>query len=404
MFVDFLTRRGGRRPYVESDYFDYIDGKPRYDGVRAFLASREHRRCPRATRPTRPSAETVCGLGNRKNDLFSAVLRDDGVAAVPRLGARCSTISPSAGTKMAVVSSSRNAPAVLAAAGLADRFEVVVDGDVAGRARPGRQAGARHLPRRRRRSSACRAERAVVVEDARLRASQAGRGRRLRAGHRRRPRRRRRPAARRRRRRRGRRPGRAGDRRERASQRRRADRAPTTRSTAMPVPGRRRGRCIETRVQRPTDLGVTETLFAVGNGYLGMRGNVEEGRETPRPRHLHQRLPRDLADPARRGGVRLRPGRPDDRQRPRRQADQALRRRRAAAALGRRPRALRPHARLPRRACCAATSSGARRPASGCRSSSHPDGLVHPAAPGDHDLRGHDARRRRPGGDLLADS
>ena len=56
----------------------------------------------------------------------------------------------------------------------------------------------------------------------------------------------------------------------------------------------------------PEDLGVTESLFSVGNGYLGLRGNYEESRDASTPRHLHQRLPRDLADPARRGGVRLR--------------------------------------------------------------------------------------------------
>jgi alpha,alpha-trehalose phosphorylase len=80
------------------------------------------------------------------------------------------------------------------------------------------------------------------------------------------------------------------------------------------------------------DLGHTETLFAIGNGYIGMRANPSRGARGPLARHLPQRLPRDLADPPRRGGVRLRQDRPDDRQRARRQADEALRRRRAAAA------------------------------------------------------------------------
>jgi len=53
------------------------------------------------------------------------------------------------------------------------------------------------------------------------------------------------------------------------------------------------------------DLRTTETLFAVGNGYLGMRGNVEEGHDS-QPRHFHQRFPRDVAEPARRGGFRPR--------------------------------------------------------------------------------------------------
>ena len=71
------------------------------------------------------------------------------------------------------------------------------------------------------------------------------------------------------------------------------------------------------------------------------------GARDARARHLHQRLPRDLADPARRGGVRLRPGRSDHRQRPRQQDDQAVRRRRAAAARGGRPRVVRARPGLP---------------------------------------------------------
>jgi beta-phosphoglucomutase family hydrolase len=163
LFVDFLTRRGVGRPYVESDYFDYIDGKPRYDGVRSFLASRGIELAD--GEPTDgPERETVCGLGNRKNEFFSAVLRDDGVqpyagsvALLDRLAKR--------DTKLAVVSSSRNASAVLKAAGLDERFPVVVDGNVAAEHRlAGKPAPDTYLdaaeqlgvPR----------ERAVVFEDA----------------------------------------------------------------------------------------------------------------------------------------------------------------------------------------------------------------------------------------------
>ena len=70
-------------------------------------------------------------------------------------------------------------------------------------------------------------------------------------------------------------------------------------------------------------------------------GQPDRGARSPHPRHLPQRLPRDLADPARRGRLRLRQDRPDHRQRARRQADEALRRRRAAAAPRGRPRPLR---------------------------------------------------------------
>ena len=130
LFTDYLTLRGETaRPYVESDYFEHIDGKPRYDGVRDFLASRDIT-LPEGD-PSDPSdAETVCGLGNRKNDFFAAALADEGVDPYPGSVALLDHLART-GTKVAVVSSSRNAPAVLDAAGLADRFDVVVDGQVA---------------------------------------------------------------------------------------------------------------------------------------------------------------------------------------------------------------------------------------------------------------------------------
>jgi beta-phosphoglucomutase family hydrolase len=163
LFVDFLTRRGVGRPYVESDYFDYIDGKPRYDGVRAFLASRDIELAD-GEPSDGPERETVCGLGNRKNEFFSAVLRDDGVQPYPGSVAFLDDLADR-DIKLAVVSSSRNAPAVLKAAGLDARFPVVVDGNVAAdRGLAGKPAPDTYLdaaeqlgvPR----------ERAVVFEDA----------------------------------------------------------------------------------------------------------------------------------------------------------------------------------------------------------------------------------------------
>ena len=118
LFADFLTKRGlVDQPYVESDYFDYIDGKPRYDGVRSFLASRGIT-LAEGEPERRPRTETVCGLGNRKNEFFSAVLRDEGVQ--PYAGSvELLDYLDERGTKIAVVSSSRNAPPVLEASGLA---------------------------------------------------------------------------------------------------------------------------------------------------------------------------------------------------------------------------------------------------------------------------------------------
>lgn len=130
LFTDFLTLRGETgRPYVEEDYFDHIDGKPRYDGVRDFLASRQITLAE--GEPSDASVtETVCGLGNRKNDFFAAALADEGVEPYAGSVALLDHLLQTQ-TLVAVVSSSRNAPAVLKAAGLADRFEVVVDGQVA---------------------------------------------------------------------------------------------------------------------------------------------------------------------------------------------------------------------------------------------------------------------------------
>lgn len=132
LFVDFLTKRGiVDQPYVESDYFNYIDGKPRYDGVRSFLASRGIT-LPEGELSDDPQTDTVCGLGNRKNVFFSAVLHDEGVAPYPGSVQLLDHLAER-GTRLAVVSSSRNTPPVLEAAGLAARFPVVVDGNVAAR-------------------------------------------------------------------------------------------------------------------------------------------------------------------------------------------------------------------------------------------------------------------------------
>lgn len=129
LFTDFLTKRGFvDQPYVENDYFAYIDGKPRYDGVRSFLASRGIT-LPEGDPSDDPATETVCGLGNRKNLFFNAVLSDEGVLPYPG-SVQLLDFLAGRGTKVAVVSSSKNARPVLEAAGIAERFEVVVDGNV----------------------------------------------------------------------------------------------------------------------------------------------------------------------------------------------------------------------------------------------------------------------------------
>jgi len=132
MFNDFLgsySGDGDTAPYTDADYFAHVDGKPRFDGVRDFLASR-HLDVPEGTPDDAPDQETVGGLGNRKNDAFNKVLDRDGVEPYPGSLALLDHLRD-LGLPLAVVSSSANAPAVLEVAGIADRFDTVVDGKVA---------------------------------------------------------------------------------------------------------------------------------------------------------------------------------------------------------------------------------------------------------------------------------
>lgn len=139
MFNEFLDAHGYAPPYTDRDYFDHVDGKPRYDGVRSFLASRGIE-LPEGTPEDGPDTETVCGLGNRKNDAFGEVLRSEGVTPYPGSLALVRELVDR-GMPLAIVSSSRNAPDVLVAAGITDYFPVVIDGKVAGeRGLPGKPA------------------------------------------------------------------------------------------------------------------------------------------------------------------------------------------------------------------------------------------------------------------------
>jgi beta-phosphoglucomutase family hydrolase len=128
LFTDEFERRGAAR-YTEQDYFAFLDGKPRYDGVASILASRGIE-LPWGSPDDPPEAETVCGLGNRKNTVFTETLKEEGVTPYPGSIAFLDAVL-AAGLAVAVVSSSRNAAAVLAASGLASRFDVVMDGTLA---------------------------------------------------------------------------------------------------------------------------------------------------------------------------------------------------------------------------------------------------------------------------------
>src|SRR5436190_19461362 len=111
------------------DYDEYVDGKPRYDGVRSFLQSRGIE-LPDGTPDDPPSAETVDGLGNRKNELVLELIERDGVDAYDG-SVRYVKAARDAGLRRAVVSSSTNCRDVLEAADMLDLFEVIVDGNVA---------------------------------------------------------------------------------------------------------------------------------------------------------------------------------------------------------------------------------------------------------------------------------
>jgi beta-phosphoglucomutase family hydrolase len=132
MFDEFLRRRDGPsfRPFDKTaDYDAYVDGRPRADGVRTFLASRAID-LPEGGADDPPDKDTVQGLGNRKNALVLEKIRKEGVEAYPG-SVRFAEAVRGAGLRTAVVSSSANCRDVLIAAGIEQLFEVRIDGVVA---------------------------------------------------------------------------------------------------------------------------------------------------------------------------------------------------------------------------------------------------------------------------------
>jgi beta-phosphoglucomutase family hydrolase len=134
MFDAFLDARSAStgEPFVpfdaKHDYDRYVDGLPRYDGVRAFLGSRGIE-LPEGAPDDPPGAETVSGLGNRKNEIVLDLIRRQGVEVYPG-SVTYVKAAREAGLPCAVVSSSANCRDVLEAAGIADLFDEVVDGIV----------------------------------------------------------------------------------------------------------------------------------------------------------------------------------------------------------------------------------------------------------------------------------
>jgi beta-phosphoglucomutase family hydrolase len=136
-FDEFLRRRAGEtgEKFVAfdktSDYDDYVDGKPREDGVRSFLESRGIS-LPEGAPDDPPDAPTVQGVGNNKNERVLKLIHDDGVE--PYDGSvRYVHAARAAGLRCAVVSSSTNCHDVLRAARIDDLFDTVIDGVVAHR-------------------------------------------------------------------------------------------------------------------------------------------------------------------------------------------------------------------------------------------------------------------------------
>jgi beta-phosphoglucomutase family hydrolase len=154
-----------------ADYLRFVDGRPRADGVRVFLASRGMD-LDEGTPDDPPEARTVCGIANRKNDLLVHVLATDGVAVYPGTQALLERLR-ALGVRTAVVSASENTGAVLTAAGIGGLFDVRVDGVVARHLHlPGKPAPDTYLEAARR--LRVPPSRAVVVEDA-LAGVEAGR-------------------------------------------------------------------------------------------------------------------------------------------------------------------------------------------------------------------------------------
>jgi beta-phosphoglucomutase family hydrolase len=168
LFDEYLRNRaGGADAFVPfdavADYLPYIDGKPRYDGVRSFLASRGIT-LPEGDVTDPPDRETVRGLGNRKDGYFLDRLRRDGAqayASTVKMVRRLSAM----GVGTAIISASRNMTEVLRSAGLDDLFDVRVDGVMADRLElPGKPEPAVFLEAAHRLGAA--PQQVAIVEDA----------------------------------------------------------------------------------------------------------------------------------------------------------------------------------------------------------------------------------------------
>lgn len=168
IFDDHLRVRadrgeGGFEAFNEQDYLAYVDGKPRYDGVRSFLGSRGVE-LPEGDPADPAERESIHGIGNRKNDAFLGWLEDHRVDPYPST-VRVLHELRDRGIATGVISASRNAKAVLESAEVLDLFDTRVDGEVAAElGLPGKPDPAVFLEAARRLDAS--PDRSVVVEDA----------------------------------------------------------------------------------------------------------------------------------------------------------------------------------------------------------------------------------------------
>ena len=354
MFDAYLHERADERgeQFVEfdihHDYDEYVDGKPRYDGVRSFLESRGIE-LPQGTPDDPPSAETVDGLGNRKNELVLELIHRDGVAALRGFGrlrqgrprrrgcvarwcpraptaarcwsrpgcSTCSRRSSTASSPSASTCAGKPAPDTFLAAARKLGVEPARGGGVRGRAR----------------------------------GVEAGRAGQLRARRRRRPRRPARGAARARRRHRRRRPRRAAGRVISITDHSRSSRGrfarPSSTSTSSPSASRCSRSPTGTSACAATSTRASRSACP-GTYLIG--------------------LLRGPAAALRRERLRLPGGRADDRQRHQRQAHPAAGRRRAVRRPLRQCSSATSACSTSAPACCGGRASGPRRPARACAS------------------------------------
>ncbi|MDD5447895.1 MAG: trehalose-phosphatase, partial [Actinomycetota bacterium] len=167
MFDSFLRKKAGKKNFkpfdIEKDYPKYLDGKQRYEGVRSFLESISVE-LPYGDSSDSPEKETICGLGNKKNQIFQRLLKEMGTAPYPSSIALVKNLKK-VGMKVAVASSSKNCSQVLDAANISELFDAKVDGvDLESLDLKGKPSPDMFIEAARRLSS--KPERSVVLEDA----------------------------------------------------------------------------------------------------------------------------------------------------------------------------------------------------------------------------------------------